>query len=86
MNEAEITPKSIGINIQRQRKSVGMNASGLAAALKTHRNTIANWESGKSEPSSSELVRIANTLGCTLNDLMAVVPAPVVRFTHYWNW
>ena len=41
-----------------------MTVAQLAGRIGLHRNTITNYEAGKTEPSSSALVDIAGALGC----------------------
>ena len=43
----------------------------LASILGVSRNTIANYESGKTEPTTGDLYQIANTLGCQITDFFA---------------
>lgn len=82
MDETEGLPIVIGRNIRAWRKSSDMSVKYLADAVGTHRNTIANYESGKTEPTSNNLVRIASSLGCTINDLLAVNPRPIPRWSN----
>lgn len=68
----------IGAAIRRQREAVGMTVVELARQLGISRNTLANYESGRTEPTASELVRLADALGCTVQDLLggSAAPAP----------
>ncbi len=63
-------PPTIGQRIRDQRKAVRMKIKELARLLGISRNTISNYETGKTEPSASELVRLANALGCNIMDLL----------------
>jgi len=60
----------LGEAIKTQRKTIGASASWLTKELGVSRNTILNWERGKTEPTSSYLYRLSNVLGCTLDDLL----------------
>jgi Zn-dependent peptidase ImmA (M78 family)/transcriptional regulator with XRE-family HTH domain len=58
-----------------------MTVAQLAKQVGVSRNTVTNWEGGKTEPSASELVRIAAALGCRITDLLvAEVAAAPPRF------
>lgn len=58
-----------------------MTVAQLAKQVGVSRNTVTNWESGKTEPSASELVRIADALGCRITDLLgAEIAAAPPRF------
>lgn len=63
------TELRIGDNIKKARERVGLTAQSLALLLGVHRNTITNWESGKSEPTTSDISRLAKVTGCGLEFL-----------------
>jgi Zn-dependent peptidase ImmA (M78 family)/transcriptional regulator with XRE-family HTH domain len=73
-------PGSIGVAIRRQREAVGMTIIQLARLVNVSRNTLTNYESGKTEPTASELVQMADALGCSLHDLLDGRSAPLPRF------
>jgi transcriptional regulator with XRE-family HTH domain len=58
------------INIHRLRAAKGMSQTALAAALDVARTTISNWEKGVSFPLFEDLIKLANTLGTSLDDLV----------------
>ncbi len=62
----------IGAAIRKQREAMGLTIGRLAKQVGVVRNTIANYESGKTEPSASDLVRLAKALGCQVTDLLGV--------------
>lgn len=62
---------SLGERVRLQRTAMGMQINQLAELIGVNRNTVANYESGKTEPSSSDLVKIANALGCRILDLLS---------------
>lgn len=67
----------IGKNIRTQRESLGMTVSKLADCAGVHRNTITNYESGKTTPDVNTFVKIANAMGLSVLDLaMGKVPPP----------
>jgi Zn-dependent peptidase ImmA (M78 family)/DNA-binding XRE family transcriptional regulator len=47
-----------------------MTVAQLAKRIGASRNTITNYETGKTEPTASDLVRIAGALGCVIQDLL----------------
>ena len=59
-----------GDRIRQQRESVGMKVTELAKALGVSRNTVANYEAGKTEPGVTELMKLAKTLGCKVAELL----------------
>jgi Zn-dependent peptidase ImmA (M78 family)/transcriptional regulator with XRE-family HTH domain len=77
---AERTPQ-IRAAIRKQREAMGMTVAQLAKRIGVSRNTITNYESGKTEPSASDLVRLAEALGCQVADFLGVGQvAPPPRF------
>ena len=62
----------IGAAIRKQRDAMGMTVAQLAKRVGVSRNTITNYESGKNEPSASDLVRLAETLGCHVAEFLGV--------------
>ncbi len=66
----EANPTAIGSLIRGQREALHMTVAKLATRVGVSRNTITNYESGKTEPSASDLVRLSAALGCTVQDLL----------------
>lgn len=56
-----------GLNTMRRR--AGLTVAELAERLRVNRATIYFWEAGRYWPSSQELPRIAEILGCTIDEL-----------------
>lgn len=76
-------PAAIGARIRAQRTAVGMKVSRLASLLGVTRNTIANYETGKTEPSGTDLLKIAEAIGCSVMELLtgeSTAPAPRFAF------
>ncbi len=69
-------PHIIGVRLRDQRKAVGLSITQLAQLLGVNRNTIANYESGKTEPSAYDLVRLADALGCDIVELLTETARP----------
>lgn len=61
----------VGNLIRKQREAMQMTVAQLASRVGVSRNTITNYEAGKTEPSASDLVRLSSTLGCAVNDLLS---------------
>lgn len=51
------------------RRRAGITAADLAERMHYSRTTIYFWEQGRCWPSSQELPRIAEILGCSIDDL-----------------
>lgn len=67
----------VGNLIRKQREAMHMTVAHLARLVGVSRNTLTNYESGKTEPNASDLVRLSSALGCTINDLLYVETASV---------
>jgi len=71
----------IGAAIRRQRGAMRMTVAQLANRVGLSRNTVTNYESGKTEPSASDLVRLADALGCQVSEFLGIGEvAPPPRF------
>lgn len=55
--------------LKAMRRRAGYTVAQLAERLSVTRATIYFWEQGRCWPSSQELPRIAEILGCTIDDL-----------------
>jgi len=66
----------VGSLIRKQRDAMRMTVAQLAERIGVSRNTITNYEAGKTEPSASDLVRLAKALGCSISDLVQAEAAP----------
>lgn len=70
----------VGARTRKQREAMRMTVGQLAARVGLSRNTITNYEAGKTEPSASDLVRLTEALGCSISDLLHGETAPPPRF------
>jgi transcriptional regulator with XRE-family HTH domain len=52
--------------LKKARQLAGMEQTDIADALGVARNTVSNWENGRSEPSASAFVRWARATGVPL--------------------
>lgn len=58
------------MDIKKMRLTVGMSQEDLAKAAGVSRVAIARYESGERVPSVIIAARIANALGCKVDDLI----------------
>ena len=56
--------------IRNLRKSKNMTQEELAFQLNVSRTTVTMWENGESLPRSNLLPKLAQILGCTVDDLL----------------
>ena len=59
-------------NIRFLRKSAKLSQDDLAKLLDVKRHTICDWETGRTEPSISQLIGIAETFNVSINFLLGV--------------
>ncbi len=67
-NEPESNPKVCGI--RACRKAAGMTQGELAEKIGVARNTLAMWETQRSNPRIGTLCKLADVLDCTVDDLL----------------
>lgn len=68
----------IGSRIQLRRGSLGMSQERLALELGVSRQTVSNWECGRTTPDAVMLARVATCLDTTAGDILGE-EAPFVR-------
>lgn len=61
--------------IKDLRIKKGYSQQQLAALVGTTQAAVAMWETGARFPRADKLPKLAEVLGCTVNDLFANVPA-----------
>ena len=64
----KVTAMKLNLRICRIRK--GLTQKDIAEILKVGSNTVSQWESGRREPSISNLKRIAEICECSLDELL----------------
>lgn len=69
----------LSANLKYLRKKSGKTQDALSAELKIGRTTIANYESGISEPNVETLVVFANYFGISLDDLLSKNMEEVIK-------
>ena len=70
--------RDIGANIRRARVRRKLTQDDLAQTVHTTRQTISNYETGRSRPDVETLQRLADALGVELTELLDEAP-PAVR-------
>lgn len=71
--------RDIGANIRRGRVRRRLTQDDLAQAVHTTRQTISNYETGRSRPDVETLQRLADTLGVELTELLDGAPSADAR-------
>lgn len=59
-------------NIKKYRELRGMTQDELSRRVGVDRVTIANWESGKTEPKLSHALKLAEVLGTTVEKIAGI--------------
>lgn len=57
------------LKIKGYRKAKGLTMEQLAEAVGVAKNTICQWENGKRNPSPRQILKVAQVLRCSINDL-----------------
>ena len=55
--------------LEKLRKDKGMTQATLAKSLGVDQSAVCLWEKGKTLPRADVAIRLANLLGCTLDDI-----------------
>ena len=71
--------RDIGANIRRARVRRKLTQDDLAQTVHTTRQTISNYETGRSRPDVETLQRLADALGVELTGLLDGEPSPDAR-------
>lgn len=58
------------MSLSDKRKAAGFTQNDLAEVLCIDRSTIAKWETGQAYPRAALLPKIAQVLGCTVDELL----------------
>ena len=58
------------MNIKEIRTNLKITQEELAKSLDIDRSTVAKWETGEAMPRAEKLPKIAQILGCTVDDLL----------------
>ena len=71
--------RDIGANIRRARTRRHLTQDDLAQTVHTTRQTISNYETGRSRPDVETLQRLADALGVELTELLDETPPADAR-------
>lgn len=61
---------SLGQNIAKIRKSMGLTQEQLAEKCEVSRQAVTKWESGESEPAIAKLVKVSEVLEASIDELV----------------
>lgn len=61
---------SLGQNIAKLRKNIGMTQEQLAEKCDVSRQAVTKWESGESEPAIAKLVKVSEVLEASIDELV----------------
>lgn len=56
--------------IETSRIKMNLKQEDIAKAMGVTQATVSMWENGKASPSASKLMKLANLLGCKVEDLL----------------
>lgn len=76
LNERKATPeqqiirRSLGEALKAHRQTCGMTQEFVAESLGVSRQAVSKWETGAAEPSTSNLLALANLYGIDPGDLL----------------
>ena len=65
--------QTLGRRIQEARKAAGLSQESLGERLGVSRQAVSKWESGASDPSTSNLLALAKLYGISAEELLRCV-------------
>lgn len=65
----------VGQSLRARRRFLGLRQADIASQMRVSRGLVSQWEQGTTRIMAKDLVRLAETLGVTVNDLLSVHPA-----------
>lgn len=68
--ESVMIQKSLGETLKTHRNSCNMTQEFVAEKLGVSRQAVSKWESGKSDPSTANLIALAKLYGVSVEDLL----------------
>jgi transcriptional regulator with XRE-family HTH domain len=69
---------SLAANLRRRRDAAGLSLVELAELAGTAKGTVSAIEAGKANPTVETVYAVAAALGCTMADLLADTPDPMI--------
>ncbi len=76
----QATKRAVAERIKGLRRGTGLNQEEFASQAQLYRSHYGFVESERREPKLGTLIRIANGLGISLSDLVAVSPEQVEKY------
>lgn len=70
------TKEEIGQIIKKSRISAGLTQKQVATSISRPQQTIASWESGKSQPDANTLFELFQVLGCSVDEAFGFTKQP----------
>lgn len=67
------------IELRKKRIDKGLTQKQIAYSLGVEPNTVSQWESGVREPRVRQLPKLAELLGCTVDELLGIEKTPVEK-------
>ncbi|EON9266295.1 helix-turn-helix domain-containing protein [Escherichia coli] len=77
VNTTEVHAESIGARIKSARTKLGLTESDLARMIHTYSDPINDWECGICEVPASQIIPLANALGC--DPMWLLTGGPIAR-------
>lgn len=62
---------SLGSNIRNKRKSLELSQEYVAEQLLVSRQAVSKWETGQSEPSTNNLINLAELFSCDVKEILS---------------
>lgn len=62
---------SLEVNIREKRKAKKFSQEYVAEKMEVSRQAVSKWETGKSEPSTNNLKKLAELFSCSVDDLLS---------------
>jgi transcriptional regulator with XRE-family HTH domain len=62
---------SLEVNIKEKRKAKKFSQEYVAEKMEVSRQAVSKWETGKSEPSTNNLKKLAELFSCSIDDLLS---------------
>ncbi len=59
-------------NIREARKALGITQEQLAKLVGVTQGTVAQWENGLTHPAFDKIPKVAQVLGCTVEELLGI--------------
>ena len=79
--------KEFSIKLKELRESKNLSQENLAKELKVSRGKVGHWETGRTEPSLEELVKISNFFNCRLDYIIdPTVPKTPIIYKEVDNY